>query len=337
MANWGLIGQELAIAVLLRTLEQGRVPHAYLLMGVSGLGKRTAALEVASRLLCIQSAAPAAPSCGQCFPCRHYQAGSSPDWVELAAETGEEIRIASVREIGHWAYLKPRESHHRLVLIDPVEAMTPYAANALLKTLEEPPDALTFILISHRPERVPATIRSRCQPVAFRPAAVASVEHWLLEERGVSPDKASLAARLAGGCPGQALNWLEQPLVQQRDAVVSALEASRLRDLKAVLQTAQQWSQGPVASWYPFVMAWLQDLYRVKVVGEGVERAVLVNGDRVEQLQRHARELSYAELEQVQRVGRQLEGNLARRANPLLAIEDFLLCWRCPEQAQIVQ
>ena len=326
MDGWGLIGQEGATERLEAALARDRMPNGLLLVGPEGTGKRTAALTLAARLLCVRAAGGG--PCGQCPPCRHRAAGTAPDLLEITAPSGEEIRVDQVRELTRQSCLTPQESGRRVVLLDPAEGMNPYAANALLKLLEEPPGAVHFLLISHRPDRLLPTIRSRCQTVPFRPLPGAELARWLRDRQGLAPEQADLAAHLAGGAPGRALALAGRDLVGERDAVVEGLAAVRSGGGESVLEVASGWARAELDTWLPHLLAWLRDLARVRVTHGRAGSAHLANPDRGEQLHRQAQEQGFAALDRLIRAGERLAEGLSGRANSRLAAEEFLLAWR---------
>ena len=328
MREWGLIGQEAAVGVLEGSLQRNQVPHALLLTGPEGTGKETAAQHMAARLLC--AAGPAREPCGECAPCRHRAAGTTPDYIEVTAGEGEDIRIDRVRELTRQAQLTPQESGRRVVLLAPAEALNTYAANALLKLLEEPPGEVVFLLVSHRSEGLLPTIRSRCQLVPFRPVAVPEVEAWLEETHGLTGEYARLASRLAGGAPGRALVWAERSLLEERNSVLEGLEAVRGGGGESLLETAEKWASAESVAWLPYLEAWLRDLARVRVSAGRVPAERLVNFDRRERLDTQARRLGAAEADRLLKAVVRLREAVAGRENTRLAVEDFLVTWRWP-------
>ena len=178
--------------------DPARLAHALLLHGPEGLGKRAFAWRLARALLCLAPGADA-DACGQCRACVHFAAGTHPDLRHVAPlEDSRTIAIDQIRALREFAALTPHTSQRKLALIEPAEAMTLSAANALLKILEEPPAGSVLVLVAARPARLPATIRSRCAAVPFRPPAQPEAAAWL-QERGVAQAEAALA--LAGGAP----------------------------------------------------------------------------------------------------------------------------------------
>lgn len=208
-----IVGQRMAVAILSRALEQG-ASHAYLFAGPSGVGKTEAALAFAAGLVCGDG------GCGTCSTCRRVQEGLHPD-VDIVAPEGNFILVDAVREINYQAAYRPYEAGARAkvyVLLE-AEKLTGEAANAFLKTLEEPPTHVHFILVTDRPERLPATVVSRCQSVTFTAIAAPVLAGVLVSRFGLPQQEADLAARVAGG-----------DLAYARDLATSE-SARRQRDL----------------------------------------------------------------------------------------------------------
>src|SRR3989337_2445199 len=160
---WGLMGQERAVAALERALREGRVAHAYLIVGPERVGKHTLALKLAPALNCEGRVGAGAPTyggdehavepCGECAPCRRIAGGIHADVQTVTVEEGEEgaqkgIHVSQIRDIERSAALKPFEGRSRVVIIDPAEEMNAAAQNAFLKTLEEPPPQVVFALVT---------------------------------------------------------------------------------------------------------------------------------------------------------------------------------------------
>lgn len=176
-------GQQMAAA-----LAQGTLAHAWLLQGTQGIGKHLLAEHLAQLMLC--TAPQHDQPCGHCRSCQLITAGTHPDKVTLEPEeAGKPIKIDAVRDLVTQLQLTPQVAKRKIVLIGPAEAMNVNAANALLKTLEEPPGAAILLLISHAPGRLLATIRSRCQKLQIAPPAPASIGAWLQQQTGKGVDE----------------------------------------------------------------------------------------------------------------------------------------------------
>ena len=201
-------------ALLDKTLRDGRLGHGWLLTGPAGLGKINLALTVVNRLLNPDAAAPghlAAAAAGTAMTMRHEPSDHHPDLHWLFPEPDKRtISVDQIRQTAVALTLTSLRGHAKVVIVEPADAMTPAAANALLKTLEEPtPDTYLF-LVSHQTGRLPATIRSRCQTLSLPQPRVEGSLDWLSEQPGdVSrTDWAQLLA-LAGGSPFRALTLYE--------------------------------------------------------------------------------------------------------------------------------
>jgi len=202
MALRDVIGQEKAVNILLRTIQRGRIPSSYLFAGESGIGKKFTAINFAKALNCaktvssfkfqvssegqIQNSELRTPNselssspvtrhpsltfdcCDECSSCKKIDAGVHPDFLFIEPESGQ-IRIEEIRAIDGMLSLKPFEGKWKIVIVDEANTMNSFAANAFLKTLEEPPGDSLIILISSNPDRLPDTIRSRCSRLNFTP------------------------------------------------------------------------------------------------------------------------------------------------------------------------
>ncbi|MDQ2695734.1 MAG: DNA polymerase III subunit delta', partial [Pseudomonadota bacterium] len=198
----------------------GRLPHALLCCGPAGLGKRRFAQRFAQALLCQSPDGDGAP-CGRCRRCRLFAAGSHPDYLRLEpAEAGKSIAVDQVRRLGEFLGLTSHFGGFRPALLAPADSLNRNAANALLKTLEEPPAAGVLLLVTDAPSRLPATVRSRCQRLAFAPPDPAAALAWLAPQVG-GHDPAVLLA-LAGGSPLTALACSDAETLERRRALFAA-------------------------------------------------------------------------------------------------------------------
>jgi len=186
-----IVGQQMAVSILRRALEQG-ASHAYLFSGPPGGGKSEAALAFAAGLACADG------GCGECNTCRRVLEGVHPD-VEIVAPEGNFIRKEEITEINLHAVYRPYEARAKAYIFLEAESFNAEAANAFLKTLEEPPAHVHFILVTDRVERLQPTVVSRCQPVTFSPAPIPALTADLVDRFGMPAAEAALIARVAGG------------------------------------------------------------------------------------------------------------------------------------------
>lgn len=214
-----IVGHRRSIEVLRRMYRRGRVPHALLFIGPEGVGKRMVAEAFFQYLNCPSAGED---SCGLCPSCEKVTKGRHPD-LHLLVPEGERIKIQQIRELAHMLYLRPLEARWRGAIIEGAERMTKEAANAFLKTLEEPPPQTLIVLITSRPEGLLPTISSRCQRIRFYPLSDEEVRE-VLEREGVSPGDIELLLRLAEGSPGKALEFTAFPFEEMEGWIADALK-----------------------------------------------------------------------------------------------------------------
>jgi len=198
-----IFGHEKQKKVLLSFLEQERLPHALLFSGQNGIGKRMLAIEFIKHIFCETGKA-----CGMCRSCMKIAHGNHPDFFLVEGETS--IDIDQSRMIGREIYEYPYEGDKRVILIDKAETMTREAANALLKTLEEPPPYNIFFLITSSERDIPITIRSRCARIAFSPLREEHLNRYFREVLGLDEKRARLLSHISYGSIGSGQFWLEE-------------------------------------------------------------------------------------------------------------------------------
>jgi len=203
-----IVGQEVAVNILKRSIENNRSHHAYLFVGPDGVGKRTTAFAFAKGLNCRSSCSD---GCDRCDSCRKIENGTHPD-VELISprEGGLTISIEQIRYIQRRVFYKPVEGNWKVYIIDDAANATEDAANCLLKTLEEPPPRVILVLITENIYRLLPTVRSRCQLILFRQIPRVLIEKILTDQYELTPEGARSLAWLSSGSIGRALYYLER-------------------------------------------------------------------------------------------------------------------------------
>lgn len=307
---------------------RARMPHALLLQGRSGIGKMDFAVRLAQSLLCDQPL-PDHRACGVCQGCNWFEQGNHPDFRLLEpgeADSGadedavaarsarkSQISVDQVRELADFLGLSSHRAGLRVVLIHPAEALNVASANALLKMLEEPPPGVVFTLVTHQPQRLLPTIRSRCHALDMPIPAMQVAEEWLAS-KGVAQAPQRLA--YAGGAP---------LLVLQGDAV----ENQHLWDLLGLL------SQGGEVD--PFVVAgicarsgmvdattalqkWLYDLFHVRMTGQ-----VHYHVQHLQSLQALAKKVDLDRLLDFQRILREAGRHARHPLNVELQMESLMV------------
>jgi DNA polymerase-3 subunit delta' len=225
--NWGMLGHEWAVKLLREQAARGTFSHAYLFSGAEGVGRRTLALRFAQALNCLQPPQPGEP-CRACRACAHIEQMQYPDLTVTQAErVGGVLKVEQVRELQHGLALAPYEGRYRFALLLRFEEAHPSAANALLKTLEEPPARSMLALTAESAEELLPTVGSRCVVMRLRPMPIPEAARAMEAEWGFPAAEARLLAHISGGRPGYAMRLHRQPeLLEQRAALLD--EHSRL-------------------------------------------------------------------------------------------------------------
>ena len=206
-----LVGQAHVTETLQNAIRNNRVAHAYIFSGARGVGKTTAARILAKALNCVKG--PTSEPCGVCDSCKEIAAGTSLDVIEIDAASNRGIdQIRELREMVRYA---PAAARHKVVILDEAHMLTGEASNALLKTLEEPPDRVIFVMATTEPENLEDTIRSRSQHFHFRALTFAEITSrlkFIAEQEDLKIDDGALSviARMAEGSMRDALSLLEQ-------------------------------------------------------------------------------------------------------------------------------
>jgi DNA polymerase-3 subunit gamma/tau len=206
-----LVGQQHVTDTLKNAIKNDRVAHAYIFSGARGVGKTTAARILAKALNCVKGPTP--NPCGECDSCKEIAAGTSLDVIEIDAASNR--GIDQVRELREMVRYAPASSRSKVVILDEAHMLTGEASNALLKTLEEPPDRVIFVMATTQPEDLVDTIRSRSQHFHFRALTFAEITGRLeeiakKEELKIEPGAMAVIARMAEGSLRDALSLLEQ-------------------------------------------------------------------------------------------------------------------------------
>ncbi|MFQ5778426.1 MAG: DNA polymerase III subunit gamma/tau [Terriglobia bacterium] len=227
-----VIGQEPIIRTLKNALKENLVAHAYIFSGMRGVGKTTTARILAKALNCEKG--PTTEPCGQCPPCREITAATALDVLELDAASNR--GIDEIRELRENVRYLPARDPYKVFIIDEVHMLTPEAFNALLKTLEEPPERVLFILATTEPHRIPPTIQSRCQSFHFRSISfqeVLAALQRVAETEGaqIEPEGLAVMARVSEGSLRDSLSILDQAIAY----CGKTIRAAQVRELLGVV------------------------------------------------------------------------------------------------------
>ncbi|EFK94955.1 DNA polymerase III delta prime subunit, partial [sediment metagenome] len=211
-------GQDRALSFLRGVLAGGRISHAYIFHGPVGVGKMLTAMNFAKAANCL---AEGARPCDACVPCRKADSSNHPDISLIKpGKEGGSVTVDDIRALIKDASLKPYEAQKKFYIIDEADGMKEEAANAFLKTLEEPPSDSVFILVAENLRRLPATIVSRSQTVKFFALRTDEVREILIKYHGIEPARAHLLSVLSSGRPGDALKYADEEFFAKREKVI---------------------------------------------------------------------------------------------------------------------
>jgi DNA polymerase-3 subunit delta' len=277
--------------------DRAHLPHAILVHGAAGIGKTQFIRALAAAALC--EAPRGGLACGACDSCRWLAQGNHPDFREIVPEAAEEdeegaegeggkaekakslvIKVDQVRAVADFLSLTTHRAGARVLLLHPAEALHPAAANALLKTLEEPPPNTLIVLASDRPARLLATIRSRCRMLALPMPRAEEALAWL-RAQGVAEAEAALAT--AGGAPLLAQRFADPEEAQFRRKLLAELAKPGGADALAFAATVDRGAVERLVFW---MQTWVQDLVRVRLAAKARHHGAL--GAALEARQRGA-------------------------------------------------
>jgi DNA polymerase-3 subunit delta' len=233
-------GHRRVLTLLARAIAHETLPPALLLSGPAGVGKRSVAIAAAEALNCPRPLRPdasgaadalAIDACGACDACRRIARGVHPDVIVIEPGDTGTIKIEPIRDVVAAAAYRPFEGRRRVVIVDEADAMMPPAQSALLKTLEEPPSATSFLLVSSLPDALLPTVRSRCPRLRFAQLAAADVALVLARDHGYTASDAQAAAAEADGSVGVALAAGSRDVTSARELAKSLLaQTARVAD-----------------------------------------------------------------------------------------------------------
>lgn len=254
-----------AAAQLRSAWAANRLPHALLLQGAEGLGKRSLAAWLACAVLCDTSGGSTLNCCGHCTSCALFAAGTHPDllWV-TPEEDKQQISVDQVRAATERLTKTSYRQGYKVAVIEPAHQMTPSAANSVLKTLEEPPARTLLVLITSQPSMLLPTVRSRCQKLTILRPRQDEAAAWLQEQSGRSIESALL--EFAGGAPLRALAYADGRFEELNEHMQKSLGAL-LSGQADVTQVAAEWEKDRLGERLAWLDLWLSSLARGVLAG----------------------------------------------------------------------
>ncbi len=271
-----LHGQEKAKKILLKSLESGRMSHAFLFRGPEGVGKKTFAYAFAALLNC-ESVRDEEP-CGACPSCAKFLSGNHPDLLRIEPD-GAAIKIKQIRDLKHTLGFPPFEAGSRVVILPDIHTMRREAANSLLKTLEEPPERTFLILTAEESVSLLPTIASRCQIIPFMPLPPEAVAAIL--EKDHDPETAASLAAVSGGSAGRAQTIFDRNLLETRQKVIETLTRFKPEQPESIgeilsLAGAAADHKENLPDLLDLLSFWIRDLI---LVTSGMNQSLVVNSD----------------------------------------------------------
>ncbi|MBN2125454.1 MAG: DNA polymerase III subunit delta' [Deltaproteobacteria bacterium] len=331
-----ILGQERAIGFLKRVMAMEKIPHAYLFVGIRGVGKTTTARALTQAIDCHEPRD--GEGCGTCPACRQIMSGNFPDFAVLAPD-GQNIKIEQIRELGRAFSFKPLSGRYRVTVIRQAETMTEEAANSFLKTLEEPAEGNILILNVTEPLNLLPTIVSRCQKVSFRPIPLGRIREWLTEKMHMDPEAAAVLAHLSEGSLGWALERVDTDFLERRRETLSKLMALPGLPTEEALEMASEVAarekdgegnrggraEGALVDVLRIWKTWYRDLLLVKM---GAEDRLLMNADFHEALKKESKGYTIENLAMHVLTIAGAERDLSRSRNADLLMENTVLALR---------
>jgi DNA polymerase-3 subunit delta' len=309
----GIYGQDKQIAILRRSMDKGRIPHAYLFHGMRGIGKRTTAMAFAKTLLCERRDA-----CGLCPACRKVESGNHADVVVIVPR-GQFIKIEDIRDLRNQMRFRPLEGPKRIFILVDAERMNIASANSLLKTLEEPSLVNVLILISSRPYQLPMTILSRCQKLRFHPIPADIVARYLEDRIGLDGKTAAALAASSGGSIGRAVEMHGEAYLSRRKQFIEKICEGFSDPMKGILFAGDFGrDRKEIQLRFEILKNWYRDLLVYKETGETKK---LVHQDFVEAVQSMAGGMTPSEILRALETIEWAYKALERNANKQLTLE----------------
>jgi DNA polymerase III subunit delta' len=268
-----IIGHESNLAGIRAALSCGKPGHSHLFHGPKGVGKATVATAFAQVLLCKDPTENRSVSCGICTACKKMAAGQHPDFVRIEIVKGDSVKgkepkdktrisIDQIRDLSAFLSLTPLESQWKVALIDDAAQMSDQAANALLKTLEEPPEQSILIINTYRPGVLLPTIRSRCTKTRFSGLERAELIEIVKRVVDVGEEEIARAVDLAGGDISQVVLLCESDLGEERSRFLQEMAALNPGTLNSVCDMAEYWSQ---STRFPNILIFLKAWFKEQI------------------------------------------------------------------------
>ncbi|HXV83056.1 MAG TPA: DNA polymerase III subunit delta' [Candidatus Binatia bacterium] len=317
-----IVGQQKQLEIVRQALIHRRLHHAYLFVGMEGVGKKTMALALAKAIHCSSATGD---FCGECADCARIQDGNHPDVRILEPLAGKkEISIRQIRELEKELNFRSFSGKKKIAIVDPATLMNLSAQNALLKTLEEPPEESLLILIAANGGALLPTLRSRCLRMSFGPLARELISGFLVSHKGIDGKSAECLAAMSLGSLGAVAGMNMQDLLERRREWVQLVCCLRAGDYRAASDAAEilAGSKEDSLRFLEWVEGWFRDLLAYSVTRNPRD---VVNADMLPEIQQQVASAGFEHLfSRIAEAKAALEG-IQRNLNRRLLLEDLLL------------
>jgi len=321
MAFSEMTGQKRAINALKSIGRRDDLPHAFLFTGLPGVGKRTAAFNFGKLINCNDPVED--DCCEQCSACRRANSGNYPDF-SVIEPTNQYIRIGDVRELIAGMRFQPIEGRKRVVIFDQCHQMTEEAANALLKTLEEPPSYNLIILIAPEPSMLLSTVVSRTCHLRFQPLSEESIVETLVKNQLLDVEKARVFATVAHGSLERALNFLERDFLERLEKLLERLRNIYDLEFTDLFDLAKDWSSEDesLLDDLDLLRLWWRDLIIYRLTGRA---DLIANTDTFVTLESIFHNMNYVALINIYNIMDSIQQDMQKKSNKLMAVEKLIL------------
>ena len=271
-------GQEFAKKYIINSIKKGSINHAYMFEGIEGIGKETFAEEFSKLLLDV----------------KHLE--NTPDCIRIKPD-GNSIKIAQIRELQSDIIVKPHKKY-KIYIIDKSEKMTIEAQNALLKTLEEPPEYAIIILVANNKETLLPTIRSRCEIIKFTPIPLVEIKRYLINE-GIDENRANLLASFSRGSMKKALELAKSnDFYEMKESVQNYIEVILNKNMVEILDIPSKMEvyKGDAISVLDMMINYFRDIMICK---EHIDKSMIINADKIVFIQNMSKKIIYSQVAKI--------------------------------------
>ncbi len=324
MANYSdIIGHEDIVKHFKSSIELGKISHAYILNGEKGSGKKTLAAVVAKSLQCESGEAD---PCGTCKSCLQAESGNQPDIIWVTHEKPNVISVDEIRtQILNDIELKPYSSRYKIYIVPDAQLMNTQAQNAILKTLEEPPEYAIIMLLTNNVDKFLPTIISRCIVLNFRPVEPLHMVDYLVNQIGIDREKARFCTDFAQGNLGKAVRLAISPDYNEiKEDSLRLLRRIQDMDMDEIIQAVRNMGKYKldITDYIDIMTMWFRDLLMVKISNSPNK---LIFKDEFSVMKKQASHVSYEGLEEILQALDKLKIRLEANVNFDIAMELMLL------------